>query len=199
MRHLSTFALLVLTSVAAPAQTLKTAPDPGLWETSWTTQINGQDLATLMRRAMAQAIQSMPASERAAAESMLQAQLQAFGGKRQECLTAAEAARATDARQVLADLQQDAPDCRFEPVTVSGSTLSFKGRCNDPDGFSGDITGDFVVTSPKAWTGRFGGQGRMANAEDMPGLNVAADGRVDYRMAGSGRWLATNCGAVKPR
>lgn len=111
MRHLSTFALLVLTSVAAPAQTLKNAPDPGLWETSWTTQINGQDLAALMRRAMAQAIQSMPASERAAAESMLQAQLQAFGGKHPECLTAAEAARATDAREVLADLQQEPRTC----------------------------------------------------------------------------------------
>ena len=33
----------------------------------------------------------------------------------------------------------------------------------------------------------------------MPGLNLAADGWVDDRMAGSGRWLATSCGAVKPR
>ena len=190
---------LLLATAAAPAQTLKTAPAPGLWETSWTMQVNGQDLNALMRRAMADALAAMPPADRAAAEPMMKAQLAAFGEKRQECVTAAESARAVDPRQVLADLQQDAPQCRFEPLEVRGNTLAFKGRCNDPEGFTGDVTGEFSLADPKAWTGRFGGQGRMANAEEMPGLKVGADGRVDYRMAGSGRWLAASCGAVKPR
>lgn len=189
--------LLVLASAAAPAQTLQTAPAPGLWETEWKMQLNGEDIAAVMRRAMAEAMKSMPAAERAAAEPLMRAQLAAFGAKRQECVTAAESARAADPRQVLADLQRDAPTCRFEPLAVSGSTLSFRGRCNDPEGFSGDVTGEFALAGPKAWTGRFGGQGRMANADEMPGLKVGGDGRVDYRMTGGGRWLAANCGAVK--
>ena len=96
-------------------------------------------------------------------------------------------------------MQEDAPQCRCEPVAGSGSTLRFKGRCNDADGFSGDVSGDFTLTSSKAWTGRWGGQGRMAGADEIPGFKPAAGGQVDYRMSGSGRWLAADCGAVKPR
>jgi hypothetical protein len=199
MKPTLAISLLALAATTVSAQTLKNAPAPGLWETSWAMQVNGQDLQALMRRAMADAMAAMPAADRAAAEPMMKAQLAAFGGKRQECVTPAESARAADARQVLAELQQDAPGCRFEPVEVRGNTLVFKGRCNEPEGFTGNVDGEFTLAEPKAWTGRFGGQGRMANAEEMPGLKVGADGRVDYRMAGSGRWLAASCGAVKPR
>jgi len=195
--------LLGLSAALAPAkaQTLSPAPLPGLWETDWKISVNGQDLGALMRRSMEQALQQMPAAQRAQAEQMMKAQggPMALGGKQQQCLSAAEAAKAADPKQVLAQLQQDAPQCRFEPVAVAGSTLRFKGRCNDADGFTGDVNGDLTMTSDKAWTGRWGGQGKMAGAEEIPGFKPGAGGLVDYRMSGSGRWLAAACGAVKPR
>ena len=39
----------------------------------------------------------------------------------------------------------------------------------------------------------------MAQAEDMPGLKLATDGRVQFGWSGTGRWLADACGAVKPQ
>ncbi len=193
--------LAVLAAPAAFAQTLSPAPLPGLWETEWKISVNGQDLGAMMRKAMNEALQQMPAAQRAQAEQMMKAQggMAMLGGKQQECLTPGEAAKATDPRQALAEMQQDAPSCRFEPLKAAGSTLSFKGRCTDAEGFTGDITGDFTLVSDKAWTGRWGGQGRMAGAGDMPGLKIGPNGQVDYRMSGGGRWLAAACGAVKPR
>jgi hypothetical protein len=163
--------------------------------------VNGQDLGALMRQGMEQALQQMPPAQRAQAEQMMKAQggPTTVGGKQQECLSPADAAKATDPKQVLADMQDDAPQCRFEPVSVSGSTMRFKGRCTDADGFSGDIAGEFTLTSDKAWSGRWGGQGKMAGADEFPGFSQGAGGQVDYRMSGSGRWLAGSCGAVKPR
>ncbi len=123
----------------------------------------------------------------------------AIGGKRQECLTPAGAAKAIDPQRVLADMQQDAPQCRFEPVSVAGSTVRVKGCCDDAEGCSGDIAGEFALGSDEARSGRWGGQGRMAGADDIPGLKPGAGGKVDYRMSGTGRWLGAACGAVKPR
>ena len=195
--------MLALTAALVPAraQTLAPAPLPGLWEIDWKISVNGQDLNALMRQSMAQALKEMPAEQRAQAEQMMKAQggPMAVGGKQQQCLSAADGAKAADPKQVLAQLQQDAPQCRFEPVSVAGSTMRFKGRCNDADGFTGDISGELTMTSDKVWTGRWGGQGKMAGAEDIPGFKPAAGGQVDYRMSGGGRWLAAACGAVKPR
>ena len=192
-----TAALLASTAVA---QTLNPAPAPGLWETQFKLTVNGQDLGAAMQNAMAAAMKDMPADQRAMAEQMMKAQGGAMmGGPQQECLTAETAKRRSDARTMLADLQKDAPTCRYEPVKISGGTVSFKGRCTDPDGFSGDIAGEMTMGSAKAWTGRWTGTGRMAgDMGGMPGLKVAADGRVQMAWNGSGRWLGASCGNVKP-
>lgn len=195
-------ATLVALATPAPAaaQTLSPAPEPGLWETQSKLTVNGQDLAAAMQAAMAAALKEMPPDQRAMAEQMMKAQAAAFGGTRQECLTAAEAARRIDARTILADLQEDSPQCRYEPVKVSGGTVAFKGRCTDPDGFTGDVTGEMSMTSAKAWTGRWSGTGRMAgDMGSMPGLKIGADGRVQMAWAGSGRWVAASCGNVRPQ
>lgn len=191
--------LMLLAAAPAWAQTLSPAPDPGLWESEGKMSVNGQDLGALMRGAMAEMLKSMPAEQRAMAEQMMKAQgAPVAGGKQQECLTPAAAARRSDAKQFLAELQKDSPECRYEAVKVTGATLSFKGRCTDPDGFTGDITGEVTMGSARAWTGRWGGTGRMADAEQIPGLKMPADGRARFEWAGSGRWLSASCGAVQP-
>jgi len=203
MNHSIAHTLVVLAAVAAVApalaQSLSPAPEPGLWETEGRFSVNGQDLGALMQGAMAAMLKDMPAEQRAMAEQMMKAQGAALaGGKQQECLTPAAAARRTDAKQFLAELQKDSPECRYESVKVAGPTLSFKGRCDDPDGFSGDITGEVTMGSARAWKGRWGGTGRMADAEQIPGLKMPADGRARFEWLGSGRWLSAACGAVKP-
>lgn len=206
MPRMKTRASLLLTAavaalaVPAAAQTLSPAPEPGLWDTQFKLTVNGQDLAAAMQAAMAAALKDMPPDQRAMAEQMMKAQGGAFGGSRQECLTAAEAARRVDARTILADLQKDSPQCRYEPVRVSGGSVAFKGRCTDPDGFTGDVTGELTMTSARAWAGRWSGSGRMAgDMGAMPGMKIGADGRVQMAWTGSGRWVAAACGNVKPQ
>ncbi len=150
---------------------------------------------------MTAAMKDMPPEHRAMAEQMMKKQgMPGMGGQRQECLTPEQAARRSSARTMLDDLQKDAPTCRYEPVQVGGAKVTFKGRCNDPKGFSGDVAGEFTMTSAKAWTGRWSGKGRMAGEMgQMPELKVGADGRVDFGWTGSGRWSAAACGKVKPR
>jgi hypothetical protein len=117
----------------------------------------------------------------------------------QHGLTAAEAARRNDPQRLLADLQRDSPRCRYQPLELRGATLSFKGRCDDPEGFSGDVSGEMTLTDAKGWKGRWGGVGRMNGADELPGVRVGADGRVDFGWTGSGRWLAAACGNVPAR
>lgn len=200
MKTLAPCLAAALFAVPAAAQTLNPAPAPGLWETQFKLTVNGQDLGAAMNNAMAAAMKDLPPDQRAMAEQMMKAQGGAMmGGPQQECLSAETAKRRSDARTMLADLQEDSPDCRYEPVKISGGTVSFKGRCTDPDGFTGDVVGEMTMSSAKAWTGRWTGTGRVAgDMGGMPGLQVGPDGRVQMAWNGSGRWLGASCGNVKP-
>lgn len=194
-------ALLTAAALPAAAQTLSPAPAPGLWSTEHQMTINGKDMAAAMKSAMAAALKDMPPEHRAMAEQMMAARgMPGAGGPRQDCLTPAEAARRSDARTMLDDVQRDSPSCRYEPVQVSGAKVSFKGRCADPQGFTGDIAGELTMDGAKAWSGRWTGKGRMAgDMSQMPGLGVGPDGKVEFGWTGRGRWVAASCGAVPPR
>lgn len=187
---------LLLALSAAQAQTLP-APQPGLWQIQTRMFINGQDFGAMMRQMQAQMLQSLPADQREQAKAMLQPHGDPFGPV-QDCVTPQEAARASDAKTLLADLQKDSPDCRFEPVTMSGKTVKFKGRCASAEGFTGDVQGEMTRATPREWTAHYAGNGTFAHTEDMPELNIGKDGKVDFRVDSVGKWLGTNCGQVKP-
>lgn len=194
-------ATTLCTGVPAAAQTLKTLPLPGLWEHSHKATVNGVDLMAQMREAQAAMMKGLSAAERAQLEQMMKAQgggADLFGGgPQQECVTPQQVARYADPKAWLRELQAEQPNCSYEPVSVSGDTVSFKGRCKDADGYTGDMLGSMTQHDPKRYTGRMSGNGVMAGAS-AAGLK-AAGGKVDYRMEFGGRWLAAACGAVKPR
>lgn len=185
-------------SGAVQAQTLSPAPLPGLWESETSIRVNGQDVMAAMRAAQQEMLKSMPPAQRAQVEAMMKAQGGALGSRQSYCLTPQEAAKSTDARELLAQMYDDAPQCRFEPVKVSGSTLSFRGRCEDPDGFTGDVGGTVTIESPKSVVFRYEGKGRMSGVEDMPGMAGAGEGPVLMVAQGRSRWVAASCGDVKP-
>lgn len=183
----------------AHGQTLSPAPAPGLWESDWKMRVNGQDMGAAMREMQEQMLQQVPPAQRAQMAAMMGSPGGPMpGGKHRECLTAADAARATRPDEALAEMRRNAPQCRFDSPQVDGSTLRFKGRCEDPGGFTGDVNGELVMDSAKAWHGRFGGQGRMAHASEMPGIKAGPGGTIDMRMEGGSRWVAASCGDLKP-
>jgi hypothetical protein len=184
---------------ATPSARLSPVPAPGLWQVGWGTTVNGQDLGRALRAMIAGQMAQMPPDQRATTEMMMRDLTggPVMGGTRQECLTPEAATRVTDPAAWLQDVLRDAPGCRFEPVRVAGGTLSFKGRCADPDGFTGDVTGTLTLDGPRGWTAGWSGRGRMIGLDDLPGMKAGPDGRVDYHVRGSGRWKATSCGGVR--
>ncbi|MDQ2779287.1 MAG: DUF3617 domain-containing protein [Pseudomonadota bacterium] len=197
------FSALAATLAAAPtaasAQTLSPTLEPGLWETDPVVLINGRDLLSGMRQMQDQIMASLPAAQRQQMAAMMAKQgLQMAGGKVQQCLTQGDTERATHPEQAMAEMRRNAPRCQFDQPAVSGSKLTFSGRCDDPKGYTGDITGEFIVDSPKAWHGRFGGQGKMAQVGRIPGIQTAPDGTVKMQMESRSHWVSVECGSVKP-
>lgn len=199
LRSLTAFALALGAAAAAPAQTLTPALEPGLWETDPTVLVNGKDILATMRLMQEQLMAVVPAAQRQQMEAMMAKQgIKIAGGKVQQCLSKADTERATRPEQAMAEMRRNAPNCQFESPQVEGSRLTFQGRCDDPKGYTGDITGEFIIDSPKAWHGRFGGQGKMAQMGRIPGVQTASDGTVMMQMESRSRWLAADCGSVKP-
>jgi hypothetical protein len=188
-------AALASAPLSASAQ-LSPAPELGLWETKSQLLIDGRDLMADMRNAQAEMMSKMPPAQRAQMEAALKANGGGSGGGvERDCVTAKDLADWTNPTARLREMEEDAPTCKFQPVSSSGATLQFKGRCNDPQGFSGDVAGSFTMNGPRAWTTVYTGKGKMADAAVMG--QKAAGGAVDMRVESSGRWLAASCGAVK--
>lgn len=193
--RLAAAATLGLMAASAQAQMFKTAPTPGLWEQEFKILVNGQDLMASMAQAQEAMMKNMPPQQRAQMQAML-AQRGGGPGKQRECVTPKEAAELADPRKAIADSMKEQPECRTEVVSISGQTVKVKGRCENPEGYTGDFTGEYTLVDAKNWTYAMQGKGTMASR--MPGSGAKAGGPVDMSMRGQGRWLAADCGNVKP-
>jgi hypothetical protein len=187
--------LLSLAGASAQAQ-LRTLPAPGLWEHEARIMVNGQDVAAMMRQMQAEMMKNLTPEQR----KQMQAQMGSSAVDRplQECVTAEDVARFSDPKSIIADMQKQAPQCRFQPASVTASTVSFTGQCADPNGYTGDVRGDFTLVSAKEWKGTYSGQGRGPAGSVAPGAAGKA-GAITMQTDVKGRWLSSSCGAVKPR
>lgn len=176
----------------AAAQAL-TAPTPGLWQTQTRLHLNGQDFFAALRKMQQDALQSLSPAQR----QQMQAMMTDPGAPSKNCLTAQEAARSRDPKTLLDDLSKDSPGCRFDTPTVSGNVMRFKGRCTDPQGFTGDLAGDMQMLSAKEWKATYVGKGSMDIPEGMKGFG-APGGLVEMRMETHSRWIAASCGNIAP-
>lgn len=181
------------------AQTLSPAPMPGLWENEVKMTLNGQDILATMNKMREEMLKSLPPEQRAQMATMMKGQGNPLaGGKQPHCMTPEDAARGANVKQAMQDMQKDMRNCRIEPVKAGGNGFSFKGRCDDPNGFTGDIAGEFMLESAKAGQFRYEGKGRMKGMGAMPGMTPSADGLVTMLVQGRSRWVSASCGNVKP-
>jgi Protein of unknown function (DUF3617) len=93
------------------------------------------------------------------------------------CVTKEQAARPAEPRL--------AGDCTNTDVQRSGNTIKFKYECTRPRASSGE--GEWTFVSDKAYTGK------LATLNEVRGKPQTM--RVEMR----GKWLAADCGNVKPR
>lgn len=196
MRHGAQVVGVVLTAVgmwvasgAASAQSLKPAPELGQWEVKNQLLVNGKDVLADLRKAQQEALKDLPVEQRAQAQALLEKS--ANDGQR-ECLTTKDLEGWSDPRQRLAQMERDAPSCKFDLDGVAGPTMQFKGRCSQSDGFTGEVIGSMTMTSARAWTASYTGKGRMADVK--VGDKVEPGAPVEIKSSAVGRWLGAECG-----
>jgi hypothetical protein len=195
MTRLPVLALWVM-ALPASAQ-IRPAPELGLWESQSRIVVNGRDVMGEMRDRQAKRLEKMPPERRAQFEAMMKAQGAGMTGLRQECLVAKDLDKWSRPEARLREAEKDARHCTFEPVATSGSTLQFKGKCADPEGFTGDVAGTFTMQGSKAWTFVYTGQGQTVRRA-RPGQEAAA-APMEMRVETNARWVSSQCGAVQPR
>lgn len=169
---------LMITPVAA--QTMK----PGLWEV--TNKMGGSgDSGAKMAAAMEQMqkqMASMPPEQRKQMEKMMAQQgvnmaPGAGGGMSvRVCITREMAARNETPTQTRGD-------CKHEQMQKSGNTTRFKFTCTKPPS-SGE--GEVTMNSPESYTMK------------MKMTSQAKGKPEQMTMDAQGKWVASDCGSVKP-
>lgn len=174
--------LLTLALLSCPAWADKLVP--GLWENVGTMKDTSAQGAARMAQ-MQQEMAKMPADQRKMMEQMMAKQgggdaMGMLAGKpttTRVCLTAEQVAR---------DFTPDfGAHCKTQGVERSGKTLRAKFTCTGEEASSGES--EYTLTSDKAYSGRI-----VINS-----LRQGQAGRMEITQ--TGRWLAADCGAVKPR
>jgi len=174
-------ALAPLWALPAAAQKLV----PGLWEHSVTMKTDSGRMEAGMAR-MQQQLAAMPPEKRKQFEAMMAGQGMGMGmaapGAGQPmvvkvCLTPDQAARD--------EMPQSDGQCKQLSQERSGKTLRFKFACSGERAATGE--GEYTLDSDKAHHGR-------------TVISTAAQGKPErMEMEHRARWLAADCGAVKPR
>jgi Protein of unknown function (DUF3617) len=172
-------ALATLCALPASAQKLA----PGLWEHSVTMKTDSGRMEAGMAR-MQQQLAAMPPEKRKQVEAMMAGQgMGAMGGGAGQpmvvkvCLTPEQAAGD--------EMPQSDGQCKQLSQERSGKTLRFKFACSGERAATGE--GEYTLDSDKAHHGR-------------TVISTTAQGKPERMdMTHTARWLAADCGAVKPR
>ncbi len=167
---------LALTAVEGGAQTH--TMKPGLWEHSFTMKSQSgkmeQGMAELQKQLAAK-----PPEKRKQMEQMMAQSGVAMGSKVnvvKVCITPEDAARM--------DVPKYNDQCKQEVTQRSANTLKFRFTCTGQPPTSGE--GEVTFTSPTAYTSK-------------SVVNTSVDGKPErMTMDQAGKWLAADCGAVKP-
>ncbi len=179
MRHLPPTAVLLLACLSASAWSQKLAP--GLWEQSMTMKSASGQIEQQMSQ-MQREMAKLPPDQRKMMEQMMGSRGVGMGaGPGQPttvrvCVTPEQAARD--------ELPQHDGRCKQTTLERSGNKLRFRFACSGEPPTSGE--GEYTFESSKAHSGNVV-------------INTAVQGRPErMEMQTRGRWLAADCGAIKP-
>ena len=175
IRHALPATVLAFSCAAAAAQTQA----PGLWEHTMAMKPQGGEMDKAMAD-MQKQLASMPPEQRKQMEQMMAGRgvsMGAQGTTVKACITKEQAARPAE--------PQLTGDCTQKDVQRSANTVKFKFECTKPRASSGE--GEWTFVSDKAYTGK------------MTTLTEVAGKPQPMSMDMSGKWLAADCGDVKPR
>ena len=173
-RHYLTTAL-VLTCFAAHAQTQA----PGLWEHSFTMKSDDARMEQANAE-MQKQLAAMPPEQRKQMEAAMGSRAGMMSGGATQvkvCITKEEAAKPPEARMGRGQ-------CTSKDMQRSGNTMKYKFECAQPPS-SGE--GEMTFISDKAYSGKTLVSSQVAGKPQQMTMEM------------QGKWLAADCGDVKPR
>lgn len=180
MKMIAVTATLLLAALADPAFAQKLAP--GLWEHAMTMKSGSGQVEQGMAQ-MQQELARMPPEQRKMVEQMMASRGVGVGAAPgapttlKLCITPEQAARD--------EMPQHDGRCKQTSMQRSGNTMRFTFACSGEPPSSGE--GEFTLESPKAHSGKLV-------------VTTTAKGKPErMEMQTRGRWLAADCGGVKPR
>jgi hypothetical protein len=152
---------------------------PGLWEHSFTMKSDDGKMEKAMAE-MQRQMAAMPPEQRKQMEAAMAGRgvkLGAGGTSVKVCVTKEEAAKPPEARM-------SAGNCTQKDIQRSGNTMKFKFECTQPPS-TGE--GEMSFVSDKAYTGKTTVTSQVAGRPQQMNMEM------------QGKWLASDCGDVKPR
>lgn len=168
-------AVLFLGSLPAVAQTQA----PGLWENSFKMKSQDGELEKGMAE-MQKQMAAMPPDQRQQIEAMMASRGMSMGAQGTSvkvCITKEDVARKAE--------PQFREGCTQQVVQRTANGVKVKFECSKPQAMSGE--GEMTFISDKAYVGK-------------STMTSKADGKArQMTMEIAGKWLAADCGAVKPR
>ena len=170
--------LLAMATAAMPAQAQNL--QPGLWELNSTMQSSSGAMEKAMTEAQKQ-MAALPPEQRKMMQDLMAKQGVAMGAGgpgamvAKVCMTAEMLARN--------EIVTQQGDCKSQHAPRVGNTMKFSFSCSKPPS-SGD--GEVTFDGPKSY------QSRM-------NVKTSAGGKTEtMAMQSQGKWLATDCGSIKP-
>jgi len=165
---------LTLSAFSASAQSMK----PGLWEHSFTMKSQSGQMEKGMAE-MQKQLAAMPPEQRKMMEQMMAKNGVGMGTRANTakvCISPEQAARM--------DLPQQDGQCKQDVTQRSGSTMKFKFSCAGQPPTSGE--GEVTFSSPTSYSSK-------------SVVNTVIEGKPErMTMDQIGKWLAADCGALKP-
>ncbi len=176
--RLLTVATIVLLGIGnAQAQKIR----PGLWENTVTMKSSGGEAEAAIAR-MQEQLARMSPEQRAQVEAMMARQgLGLAAGKPntvRSCITPEMAARN--------EMASGDGRCKSSGHTRTGNTVRFRFACQGQAGTSGEGEGEFKLISDTET------QGKMFINAQLQGRATRMD------MESTSRWVAANCGDIRP-
>lgn len=165
---------LAMACLGASAQSMK----PGLWEHSFTMKSQSGQMEKGMAE-MQKQIAAMPPAQRKQMEEMMAKQGLGMSAKAnvvKVCISPEDAARM--------DMPKFNDQCKQDITQRSGNTMKYKFTCTGKPATSGE--GEVTFSSPTAYTSK-------------SIVNTSVEGKPErMTMDQAGKWLAADCGALKP-
>lgn len=167
-------AALAVAPFVAHAQTQA----PGLWEHTFKLTSQGGEMEKAQAEMQAQ-LAALPPEQRQKIEAMMKSRgvtMGAQGTTAKFCLSKEQAAKPAE--------PQMAGDCKQTEMTRSGNTMRYKFACTTPQRVSGE--GQVSYAGDKAYSGQSTMTTQVNGQPQQMGMGM------------TGKWLAADCGDIKP-